>query len=365
MTPGMFARYVNNLAVENGDNPETLVLGGDHLGPYPWQEESAASAMEKASLLVQEYVKAGYTKIHLDASMRLGDDDPQKALDPQVIAFRTAVLATFAETALRDRQGAVQPRYVIGSEVPPPGGACENDDRLHITSMEDVKQTIAFMQSAFRAQGLEGAWDRVIAVVVQPGVEYGDDFVQEYRPELAQDLARFSESTRFVYEAHSTDYQNPDSLAGLVRDHFAILKVGPALTFAFREAVFGLAYIENELILPEYCSRIMEVLEKVMWQEPEHWQKYYRGADHEVRFACKYSLSDRMRYYWYHPQVQRSLDKLFHNLEHVSLPTTLIRQFLPDGAKAIREGYIPNNPTSLVFHHIQQILDGYSFSRLG
>ncbi len=37
-------------------------------------------------------------------------------------------------------------------------------------------------------------------------------------------------------------------LRGLVTDHFAILKVGPVLTYAYREAVFALSFIEDELL---------------------------------------------------------------------------------------------------------------------
>ena len=51
------------------------MLGGDHLGPYVWRAEPADEAMAKARDLVRDYVAAGYTKIHLDASMRLGGDD--------------------------------------------------------------------------------------------------------------------------------------------------------------------------------------------------------------------------------------------------------------------------------------------------
>ena len=53
---------------------------------------------------------------------------------------------------------------------------------------------------------------------------------------------------RLIFEAHSTDYQTPAALAALVRDHFAILKVGPALTFALREALWALDCIEREWI---------------------------------------------------------------------------------------------------------------------
>ena len=86
-------------------------------------------------------------------------------------------------------------------------------------------------------------------MVVQPGVEFGDEFVHDYRAESAQDLVKLIEGyPNLVYEAHSTDYQTRQNLAHLVRDHFAFLKVGPALTFAFREAVFALVHMENELI---------------------------------------------------------------------------------------------------------------------
>lgn len=72
--------------------------------------------------------------------------------------------------------------------------------------------------------------------------------VHEYHREEAQTLSRFIEAQPgLVYEAHSTDYQSREALRALVEDHFAILKVGPALTFAFREAVFALAAIEEVL----------------------------------------------------------------------------------------------------------------------
>ena len=72
-----------------------------------------------------------------------------------------------------------------------------------------------------------------------------------------------------VFEAHSTDYQTPSALRNLVRDGFAILKVGPALTFAFREAVFGLAAIERTLVEKAVRSNIVETLERTMVARPE------------------------------------------------------------------------------------------------
>jgi D-tagatose-1,6-bisphosphate aldolase subunit GatZ/KbaZ len=53
----------------------------------------------------------------------------------------------------------------------------------------------------------------------------------------------------------------------LVEDHFGILKVGPALTFAFREALFSLEYIEQEMLRTkdkEKLSRLQITIENEM-----------------------------------------------------------------------------------------------------
>ena len=47
----------------------------------------------------------------------------------------------------------------------------------------------------------------------------------------------------------------------MVEAHFAILKVGPGLTYAFREAVFALAEMETILIAKDEFSHIEETLE--------------------------------------------------------------------------------------------------------
>ena len=42
------------------------------------------------------------------------------------------------------------------------------------------------------------------------------------------------------FEGHSTDYQTATDLYNMVTDGSAILKVGPALTYGLREALFSL-----------------------------------------------------------------------------------------------------------------------------
>jgi D-tagatose-1,6-bisphosphate aldolase subunit GatZ/KbaZ len=343
MTPKAFVTYVRGIAEENNFPFENIILGGDHLGPNVWQSESAESAMEKSKTLVRDYVQAGFLKIHLDCSMRLEDDSPG-VLNPKIIAQRAAQLAKVAEESLSHwERGRGEVRYVIGTEVPIPGGATEHEEGVRVTNVEDAKQTIEVTREAFISEGLESAWERVSAVVVQPGVEFGDDFVLPYKPEAARDLSRFIEGQSMIYEAHSTDYQTRDALKSLVRDHFAILKVGPALTFAFREAVFALAVIENELFSIDMRSNLMQVLDDVMLKYPEHWEKYYRGTQAEQAFKRKYSLSDRARYYWAQPEVQNAFNRLMNNLGDKVLPYSLSSQFVSEthlNAAQVIEGKI-------------------------
>jgi D-tagatose-1,6-bisphosphate aldolase subunit GatZ/KbaZ len=323
MMPKDFVSYIRGIAAENDFRFDEIVLGGDHLGPNVWQNEPAESALDRSKVLIHDYVQAGFVKIHLDCSMRLADDPPG-ALNPEVIAQRAAQLAKVAETA----EYHSAPRYVIGTEVPIPGGAQEYEDGVRVTKLEDARETIEIHRKAFYELGLQSAWERVIAVVVQPGVEFGDDFVLPYQPDAAKELSQFIESQPMVYEAHSTDYQTHDALRNLVRDHFAILKVGPGLTFTFREAVFALAMIEDELIKKDFRSNIIQVLDDVMMKHPEHWKKYYRGDEAEQAFKRKYSLSDRARYYWVRPEVQNAFACLMKNLGEKILPFSLLSQFV-------------------------------------
>lgn len=122
MTPADFVRFVHGIAAENGFPPEKLILGGDHLGPAPWQAGPTERAMSRAADMVRAYVQAGYTKLHLDASMKLGDDDPTRPLDLELAARRTAWLAKAAEETLvkvlEPSQGGAQ----SGSDAPRTAG---------------------------------------------------------------------------------------------------------------------------------------------------------------------------------------------------------------------------------------------------
>ncbi|GIV76922.1 MAG: D-tagatose-1,6-bisphosphate aldolase subunit KbaZ [Litorilinea sp.] len=366
MTPGDFVAYVAALADRLHFPRERILLGGDHLGPNPWRARPADQALDQARILVQEYVRAGYGKIHLDASMACSGDPADAPLDKAVAAERAAALAEAAEAAFQRMGSGTPPCYVIGTEVPPPGGAQGDDMPLAITAPREVAETIELTQAAFRRRGLEAAWERVIAVVVQPGVEFGDEQVHPYDRAAAAGLARAIEPYgRLVYEAHSTDYQTRQALRDLVADHFAILKVGPALTFAFREAVFALAAVEEEWLAGQagvVLSRLREELEAAMLQDPTHWRGYYRGDERHQRLARRYSYSDRVRYYWPRPSVQAALERLLHNLEAAPPPLTLLSQYLPVQYWRVREGLLEPTPRSLIVDKIIQVLNDYTWA---
>jgi len=358
MNPAGFVRYVREIAEENNFPLKNIILGGDHLGPSVWQDEPAEVAMGKAEALIRDYVEAGFVKIHLDCSMRLGDD-PEGALDVEVSARRVTQLAEIAETVAAEYHSALH--YVIGTEVPVPGGSREHEEGVSVTKVEDARQTIEVTREAFYRAELGSAWGRVIAVVVQPGVEFGDDFVLPYQPKAARELPAFIESQSMVYEAHSTDYQTREALGNLVRNHFAILKVGPALTFAFREAVFVLAKIENVLIPSEERSNILAVLDEVMLENPEHWVKYYHGSEAEQAFKRRYSLSDRIRYYWTHPVVERAFEKMMMNLDQNPLPGTLVKLQAPELYTMVGEAGAVT-AEQILLAKIQNVLDDYAYA---
>ena len=357
MTPADFIPFIEDIAGRVGFPAGDLILGGDHLGPLVWSDEPVSEAMDKARDLIAAYVSAGFKKIHLDTSMACAGDD--NVLSDEIVATRAAELCEVAEQTARGAFGQSDLVYVVGTEVPPPGGAANNIEGLQVTGTGQVKQTVAAHKDAFSARGLNGAWDRVIGLVVQPGVEFDHTSVHDYQPDRTAALTEvIRDIPNLVYEAHSTDYQPASAYQALVRDHFAILKVGPQLTYALREALFALSNIEEELIHSEYCAGLKSVCEQVMLSEPKHWVKYY--AAHQERLLRRYSYSDRIRYYWNHPLVADAVDKLLANLTDTTIPLPLLSQYLPRQYAAVRAGDLANHPRELVIHNVMQITGRYA-----
>jgi len=365
-TPQDFYRWCLELAKNEGFDTSKLILGGDHLGPLTWTKLDETEAMIKAERLISEYVLAGFTKIHIDTSMHLASDDPALPLSDYTIAARGAKLCAAAEVASEKRRienpDSFEPVYIIGSEVPVPGGT-HNHEEFNVTSKESFLDTISAFQKEFIENNLSGAWERIVAVVVQPGVEFGEDEVFVYNSEKAKDLCTIIKDKRFVFEGHSTDYQPRPALRELVRDGIVILKVGPALTFALREVLFALENIEKIIQRgpKSKLSNFAEVLETVMLAKPEQWKSHYHGDEDKQKFSRAYSFSDRARYYLPEPVVQEAINRLTANLDKpAALP--LLSQFLPVQYSRVRDGTLENKVDELIIDKIGDCIDDYIYA---
>ena len=69
MKPADFRDFVHGIADRVGLPESALLLGGDHLGPNPWQALPAEEAMARAEVLIEDYVARGLSQ------------DPSRLLD--------------------------------------------------------------------------------------------------------------------------------------------------------------------------------------------------------------------------------------------------------------------------------------------
>lgn len=369
MKPADFITFVRRLAEEEHLPMNKIILGGDHLGPLTFSQYEEDKAMAESSELVRQYVSAGFTKIHIDTSMKVAGDDPDTRLSDETISRRGAMLARVAEDAyaelLKKDPDAIHPVYIVGSEVPIPGGSQDaKDTGMQVTKVKDFEATVAAFKNAFESRGLEEAWKQVIGVVVQPGVEEKDAGCTEYDREKAKELmASINEYPNLVFEGHSTDYQTKLKLRELVEDGVGILKVGPGLTYAAREGIFALAYAEKEMLKdhPEQQSHFMEVLDEAMLADPKYFQKHYHGTPEEIALKRKFSFSDRSRYYMPQASVQKALAVLFKNFEN-GVPLGLLSQFMPIAYTKVREGTLSNDPMSLIKDRVAYTAGEYLYA---
>lgn len=372
MKPADFCNFVKGICDKCEYDFSRIFLGGDHLGPLTWTHLPESEAMKNAEDLIRSYVLAGFTKIHIDTSMKVADDDPNTRLSDEIISKRGARLARVANEAyqelLKTNPDAVRPVYVVGSEVPIPGGATGEtvDAGVQVTKVEDFKATVKAFEEAFSNEGLDEVWNDVIAVVVQPGVEEKDAGCTEYDREKAKELmAAIADYPNLVFEGHSTDYQTKIKLKELIEDGVGVLKVGPGLTFAMREGLFALAHIEEEAFkgTDVETSHFIDVLEEVMLEKPAKWANYYSGNEVELRIKRKYSFSDRCRYYLPDARIQSAITKLMENLRSLpEVPLNLMSQFMPIQYTKVREGLIPNDPEALVKDRVVNTIDEYLYA---
>ncbi len=366
MKPADFYQKVLAMAKEIGVPENQVILGGDHLGPLTWQDKPEAEAMALSEELVYQYTLAGFTKIHLDTSMKVADD-PEGALSTETVARRGVRLYQVCMKAynelLKTKPDAMRPVFIIGSEVPIPGGAQEAEDSLAVTKPEAFEETVRTYKAAFAAAGIPEGWSDVIAVVVQPGVEFGDEQVFLYNRDAAKDLcAKLADYPEVIFEGHSTDYQSANCLRDMVEDGIAILKVGPAITYGLREALFSLSMMERELVPAAEQAYFIETLEQVMTENPNNWKKHYHGNFKQLGLARKYSYSDRCRYYMGDEKVVTAIENLFTNLTKYPIPMNMLHQYMPIQYEKVRSGKLSLSPKALALDGVAQFMADYEYA---
>lgn len=358
-TPAQFIGETRASVAKMGFPAERLVFGGDHLGPNAWQHLPAEQAMENACELVRQYAAAGYEKIHLDCSMSCADDPVP--LDDRTVAERAARLCEIAEKACARKRKGSAAVYIIGTEVPVPGGAREDlEDSIAPTTPAAARNTYEIHRRIFADAGLGAVWPRIVGLVVQPGVEFDHHKIVAYRPQRARSLSALADKFEHaVFEAHSTDYQPESAFKDLVNDHFAILKVGPALTFAYREAVFALSDAAHAFHGDAVAVDVRAEAEKAMLAQPEKWRNYYPGTAAQQKILRAYSLSDRIRYYWPDSALEEAVRRLREQIDARPLPFGLLHQYLSAAVDACHGNREPLNSDNLIRHHIRFALRPY------
>lgn len=360
LQPADFIAFVTDIARRAETDPALIHFGGDHLGPQVWRSEPADSAMAKAENLMRAYVQAGFTKIHLDCSEGCAGEPAQ--VDDQISAARAARLAAVCEAAAPDPEKL---SYVIGTEVPPPGGARADEEGQGITPTDPAhaRKTLQAHLAAFEVERAAQVWPRVIGLVVQPGLEFAPTHIDHFDCNVPDHLSNaLSEVPHICFEAHSTDYQHPDVYPNLAARHFSVLKVGPALTFACRQALYALDHLR--LLLGKDSPGLMQQMEQIMRDQPGHWQKHYVGTPEELRIQRHFGYADRIRYYWPDAKAQQAVSALFSILGSDRPPVPVLEQCFAPKVIAQAGGLAEMDEDwahALVIAQIQHALRPYFF----
>ncbi|MCK8463759.1 class II D-tagatose-bisphosphate aldolase, non-catalytic subunit [Aliiroseovarius sp. S1339] len=347
ITPDGFIGYVHDIADKAGVDRDRIIFGGDHLGPQAWRSLPADAAMEKARVLVRDYVKAGFRKIHLDCSEGCAGEAAQ--LDDAQTAARSADLARVCVEACDG--DAIGLLFVVGTEVPPPGGArMDEDGDIPPTDPAAAKATLAAHGDSF------GDMSSMIGgLVVQPGVEFSPTAV--HHMPLDRDpglLAALDGWPGVCLEAHSTDYQHPAVFPRLAELGFAFQKIGPALTFAYREALYALDQISSA------PGALQTVMERVMTENPAYWQGHYHGDADALYHQRHFGLADRIRYYWPDPAAQAAVAVLRDGFDS-PIPVAELRNVFSDAVLTRAEQLTGDQVQRLIDAQIQLALDPYFF----
>jgi D-tagatose-1,6-bisphosphate aldolase subunit GatZ/KbaZ len=358
--PEDFIGKVKQIAVKIGFPLDRLFFGVNGLSPSLWHGESVESALKKTRAFISDIVSLGFNKLGIHAGIHLKGDPADQLLPREVIIAREAALYQAAELAAAGLPDEEKPLYVI--DVHPGQGMIEG--KKDMVRKEDVENTVDRFALTAAAAGLPEIKERLLAARVFLGPGYDSEKVIPFDSSLLKKLSGCVYGYKpVIFEALQTDFQPQMVLDQLVDNHFALLSVGPELTYTMREALFSLAIMENETMIGKpgvYLSNFIIELDRAMQSAPQHWQKYYTGNGFEQLVARKYSLYDRSRFYWEDKEVRKTKKRLFDNLMEYPVPLTVLRQFMPYQYERVAAGELENKPDALVMDAVRRALCRYS-----
>lgn len=297
LTPADFAALVRDIAGGQGLEAVPLILGADRLGPWLWPALAPDAAMTHAERMVMDFVAAGFTRLHFD-----GPD-----------AAGTARLVAAAE-----------------AHAPAPDLLCHGlpasfEPVDGVTSPETLARTLELHEAAFAEAGLNAAWKRVRTVSVHLGMGFGPALIERFDMGQPDRLsAVLPDHGRIALEARDVDYQSARACADLTRRNVAVLKLGPSLSFAWREALYALSHVLN---WQDGSAHISERMEDLMLADPAAWQEDYRGPPAVQRVLRHFGFTDRIRHYW--PRAAAAVEALCEGIDATGLPHPLLLQYLP------------------------------------
>ena len=293
-TPRKFSQMIQKMCKKNNYPFSKIILGADHLGPYPWKNYKNKVALKNSKYLLANVLKNNYKKIHIDTSYQLLED---KLFDKNLFFSRSIDLI---------KKIIKQKKFFfisVGTEVPPPG---EEYKKNYKTSLDEFKLESKSYLKFFKSQN----FNYTFAMVIEPGMGFNNTKIKTPKIKYLDKFKLYSKQNKFFFEAHSCDYQNIKVLKQLVKKNFKFLKVGPELTYNFSKVIFNMEMIEKKHF--NKVSNIKKKIITIMRKNNRYWHEHY-PSNISNKELISHKL-DRIRYYWNYKNVIKSLKILKQNI---------------------------------------------------
>ena len=341
-TPKEFIKKIKKIAEKEKFNKKKLFFGGDHLGPLPWKLHKSREALRRSIRLIRSYINADYQKIHIDTSIKCLNDNK---INNKIVFERTALI--FRKLNLDKYKNLF---FVFGTEVPLSGG--NDKSKIKQTSITQIKEEHKNFKNLLKSE------TNSFALVIEPGMKFMHNNVTKPIFKNFVIKKKFSKKNNFIFEAHSTDYQQINTLKKLVSNNFKFLKVGPELTYELTRSILFMEKLEKTL---NYKSNFSKVLYLEMKKNRKYWLSYFNNKKKTVFDKIVKSKFDRTRYYLERKKVLKAINILKNNINNLELNKILIKLRRKDKKYfiKIKKVFRLNNFQTLNYFYLNKVLIKY------